>query len=53
MLLHELGLVHMSGCYLNTRFMLALLIAVLFLLAFHDFMTQFSSSIKLNGWSSC
>ena len=47
-LLYELGLVHTSHCYSSTRFILALLIAILFLVMFHDFMPPFSSSVMFN-----
>ena len=47
-LLHEVGLKHNPRCYRNTRFILALLAGVLFLLLFHGFMPPFSSSFKFN-----
>ena len=47
-LLHQVGLKHNPRCYRNSRFILAMLAGVLFLLLFHGFMPAFSSSFKFN-----
>jgi hypothetical protein len=47
-LLHEIGLKHTPRCYLNVRFILAILAGILFLLLFHGFMPPFSSSFEFS-----
>ena len=47
-LLHEIGLKHNPQCYRNTRFILAMLAGILFLLLFHGFMPPFSSSFEFS-----
>lgn len=47
-LLHEIGLKHTPRCYLNYRFILAILAGILFLFLFHGFMPPFSSSFEFS-----
>lgn len=47
-LLRMLGLNHCPGCYLNSRFILALLIAALFVVLFHDFISPYFSGFIFN-----